>query len=229
MKKQIFVILFTLYTSVTFAQIGYQVSLLNSATGQPRAGETVTVDIKLTNSENATVYTTQQKATSNDFGVLSLSVGDAETFEELDWNKLPLYIEVSIDGVLIAKSQVLSVPVAEYAKKSGFVLTEEFLASKPWVNTEHDIEQGEHYYFITTLTFRVDGTFSIVYSGPYGSSSESGKYLLYNNKRLCVKQKSKVFTANRSFIKQNPRLKQSGTKKPRYHPDCCKYATTLCF
>ena len=85
MKKQIFVILFTLYTSVTFAQIGYQVSLLNSATGQPRAGETVTVDIKLTNSENATVYTTQQKATSNDFGVLSLSVGDAETFEELDW------------------------------------------------------------------------------------------------------------------------------------------------
>ena len=117
---------------VAHAQIGYQVSLLNSATGQPRAGETVTVGVKLTNSENATVYTTQQKATSNDFGVLSLSIGDAETFEELDWNKLPLYIEVSIDGVLIAKSQVLSVPVAEYAKKSGLVLTKEFLTSRSW-------------------------------------------------------------------------------------------------
>lgn len=147
MKRQIFLILFILFTNVTFSQIGYQVSLLNSATGQPRAGETVTVDIKLTNSENATVYTTQQKATSNDFGVLSLSVGDAKTFDELDWNKLPLYIEVSIDGVLIAKSQVLSVPVAEYAKKSGFVLTKEFLASKTWTCDD----DGELY-------FNLDGT-----------------------------------------------------------------------
>ena len=118
------------------AQIGYQVSLLNSATGEPRGGETVSVDIKLTNSENATVYTTRQTATSNDFGVLSLSVGDAKTFDDMNWSKLPLYIEVSIDGVLIAKSQVLSVPVAEYAKKSGFVLTKEFLASKTWIDSD---------------------------------------------------------------------------------------------
>ena len=130
--RKILLFVFLLWTEFIYAQIGYQVSLLNSATGQPRAGETVTVDIKLTNCENATVYTTQQKATSNDFGVLSLSVGDTKTFDELDWNKLPLYIEVSIDDVLIAKSQVLSVPVAEYAKKSGFVLTKEFLASKTW-------------------------------------------------------------------------------------------------
>ena len=132
MKRYNVIMLLLFIANTAFAQIGYQVSLLNSATGQPRAGETVTVDIKLTNCENTTVYTTQQKATSNDFGVLSLSVGDAKTFDELDWNKLPLYIEVSIDGVLIAKSQVLSVPVAEYAKKSGFVLTKELLASKTW-------------------------------------------------------------------------------------------------
>ena len=131
--KYILILLLAVMPSiVAHAQIGYQVSLLNSATGQPRAGETVTVDIKLTNCENATVYTTRQKATSNDFGVLSLSVGDAKTFDELDWNKLPLYIEVTIDGVLIAKSQVLNVPVAEYAKKSGFVLTNELLASRTW-------------------------------------------------------------------------------------------------
>ena len=146
--RKILLFVFLLWTEFIYAQIGYQVSLLNSATGQPRAGETVTVDIKLTNCENATVYTTQQKATSNDFGVLSLSVGDTETFEELDWNKLPLYIEVSIDGVLIAKSQVLSVPVAEYAKKSGFVLTKEFLASKTWTCDDDD---GELY-------FNLDGT-----------------------------------------------------------------------
>ncbi|MBQ7967126.1 MAG: hypothetical protein IJ290_04350 [Bacteroidaceae bacterium] len=158
MRKYNVVILLLFITNTAFAQIGYQVSLLNSATGQPRAGETVTVDVKLINSENATVYTTQQKATSNDFGVLSLSVGDAKTFDELDWNKLPLYIEVSIDGVLIAKSQVLSVPVAEYAKKSGFVLTKEFLASKVW-NTCGDCEEGKLY-------FNMDGT--CAFDGSYG-------------------------------------------------------------
>ena len=165
---------------VAHAQIGYQVSLLNSATGQPRAGETVTVDIKLTNSENATVYTTQQKATSNDFGVLSLSVGDTNTFDELDWNKLPLYIEVSIDGVLIAKSQVLSVPVAEYAKKSGFVLTKEFLASKTWKNV-FDNGGGE------SFEFHKNGAFIYEYNSEVENYHEtlSGTYNLVNNLIFC--------------------------------------------
>ena len=156
----------------TNAQIGYQVSLLNSATGQPRAGETVTVDIKLTNCENATVYTTQQKATSNDFGVLSLSVGDAQTFDELDWNKLPLYIEVSIDGVLIAKSQVLSVPVAEYAKKSGFVLTKELLLSKVWIDPAYN-----EFSVSSTIRFLENGTYE--YKNYY--NSHLGKFYISNN------------------------------------------------
>ncbi len=170
--KYILILLLAVMPSiVAHAQIGYQVSLLNSATGQPRAGETVTVDIKLTNSENATVYTTQQKATSNDFGVLSLSVGDAKTFDELDWNKLPLYIEVSIDDVLIAKSQVLSVPVAEYAKKSGFVLTEKFLASKTWRWTNG--------YSTHVLTFSINGDCSHVITNIEGYSySSTGKFYI---------------------------------------------------
>lgn len=181
MKKYIFIAMLMFLTNTTFGQIGYQVSLLNSATGQPRAGETVTVEIKLTNCENTTVYTTQQKATSNDFGVLSLSVGDAKTFDELDWNKLPLYIEVSIDGVLIAKSQVLSVPVAEYAKKSGFVLTKEFLTSKSWISRKGDCvlnfsmdgaceykerdktDSGEIVWYTSSGNYIVDGSDLIMY------------------------------------------------------------------
>lgn len=175
-KYFLILLLATMPSIAAHAQIGYQVSLLNSATGQPRAGETVTVDIKLTNSENATVYTTQQKATSNDFGVLSLSVGDAKTFDELDWNKLPLYIEVSIDGVLIAKSQVLSVPVAEYAKKSGVVLTKELLISKEWsCSTENDD--------VYTFNYQKDGTLTFTYIYPHDgmSGSKSGSYYINNN------------------------------------------------
>ncbi len=161
------------FANTAFSQIGYQVSLLNSATGQPRAGETVTVDITLTDCENVEVYTTQQKVTSNDFGVLSLSVGDTQTFDELDWNKLPLYIEVSIDGVLIAKSQVLSVPVAEYAKKSGFVLTKELLISKEW-----SCSIGKNVF---VFNYYEDGTYTYTYTFDGMSGSESGSYYINNN------------------------------------------------
>ena len=116
-KSFLLLMLFTLCSAFTaVAQIGYQVALLTTATGQPRAGETVNATVTLTNKESTVIYTGTQKATTNDFGILSLTIGDADTFKNVDWSKLPLYISVSVDGVLIGKSQVLSVPVAETAK-----------------------------------------------------------------------------------------------------------------
>lgn len=111
------------------AQIGYQVALLNTATGEPRTNETVTCEIKLTNSEGAVVYEGTKKATSNDFGVVSLTVGDANTFSNMDWSKLPLYISVSVEGKLIGQTEVLTVPVAEHAKHYG-TLTYENIGEK---------------------------------------------------------------------------------------------------
>ena len=102
------------------AQIGYQVSLLNSATGEPRAGETVNVSITLTNSANATIYSQTQSATTNDFGILSLAIGNANTFNNVDWSKLPFFISAYVEGKLIGRSQILTVPVAEYAKKARY-------------------------------------------------------------------------------------------------------------
>ena len=108
------------------AQIGYQVSLLNTATGEPRAGVTVSAAVTITDSSDKIVYTGTQQATTNDFGVLSLAVGDDATFKNADWSKLPFFISVTVDGTLVGKSQILSVPVAEYAKKTG-ELTKEML------------------------------------------------------------------------------------------------------
>lgn len=110
------IICFYFYPLYAQAQIGYQVSLLNTATGESRANVTVTASVTITDSANKVIYSGTQQATSNDFGVLSLTVGDANTFSNTDWSKLPLYISVTVDGVLIGKSQILSVPVAEVAK-----------------------------------------------------------------------------------------------------------------
>lgn len=99
------------------AQIGYQICLLNTATGEPRANETVNVTVKLTNNKGDIIYTGDQSATTNDFGILSLTIGNKDTFKDVDLSKLPFWIEVSANGVTIGKSQVLSVPVAEVAKR----------------------------------------------------------------------------------------------------------------
>lgn len=99
------------------AQIGYQISLLNTATGEARANETVNVSVSLSNNAGEVFYTETKTATTNDFGVLSLTIGNADTFANVDFSKLPFFIEVSANGVNIGKSQILSVPVAEVAKQ----------------------------------------------------------------------------------------------------------------
>ena len=98
------------------AQIGYQVSLLNTATGEPRANVTVNAQVTITDSQDNTIYTGSQQATTNDFGVLSLAVGDANTFANADTGKMPFFISVSVDGTLIGRSQILFKGVVRVAE-----------------------------------------------------------------------------------------------------------------
>ena len=106
--------------------------MLNQADGTPRANETVKVDVAITNSEGHEICREEKSATTDDFGILSLTIGNSTTFETVDFTKLPFYISATVDGVLIGKSQMLNVPVAEYAKRTG-VLTREFLNGTKWV------------------------------------------------------------------------------------------------
>lgn len=149
------------------AQIGYQICLLNTATGEPRANETVNVTVKLTNNEGDIIYTGEQSATTNDFGVLSLTIGNKDTFKDVDLSKLPFWIEVSANGVMIGKSQVLSVPVAEVAKRVAPALTKEELCSKTWYLWD---EEWSKCYF----NFSNNGAVKLTYYN--GHNSESGTY-----------------------------------------------------
>ncbi len=116
-------------TSPTVAQIGYQVSLLDARTGEPRVNEKTSVVVKITDSKGNVVCDETKSVTSDSFGVLSLTVGNSNTFEKVDWNNLPLSISATVDGILIGSSQILTVPVAEHSKHTG-VLTPEILSGK---------------------------------------------------------------------------------------------------
>ncbi len=156
--KRLFIIATIASALSANAQIGYQVSLLDNATGEPRADETVTVEIAITDSNGKAICSERKSATTNDFGVLSLTVGNSSTFTDADWSALPFFISATVDGTLIGRSQILNVPVAEYAKQTG-VLTKEILKSKTWYQngdkdryytfsddtvTFHEIDDYEH-------------------------------------------------------------------------------------
>lgn len=150
-----------------YGQIGYQVSLLNNATGEPRANERVSVTVKITDSEGKTVCEETKNETTNDFGVVSMNVGNSETFANADWSKLPFFIEASVDGRLLGKSQLLSVPIAEYAKKTG-TLTKELLCSKDWILS------SSNYKYV--LKFKDNNEFVEIYYGSGDYNNERSKY-----------------------------------------------------
>ena len=190
---RIFIIIFFIITILGqgHSQIGYQVTLLNTATGEPRANETVSVALDITDSAGGVIYSGTQTATSNDFGVLSLTVGNASTFDNVDWNKLPFFVSATVDGVLIGRSQILSVPVAEYAKRTG-QLTPEILCSKTWTS----IYAGGAYTETYSLHFETNGF--VVLSckvTPMGDYSESKfrYYITNGNDVFLVNENSSRF------------------------------------
>ena len=156
------------------AQIGYQVSLLDNATGEPRANERVTVTVRITDSDGKTVCDETKNETSNDFGVISMSVGDSDTFANADWSKLPFFIEASVDGRLLGKSQILSVPVAEHAKHTGS-LTKEHLCSKEWC-------KGNRKY-----KFQGNGTYVYIRGSDDSYSIEEGAYSIDGNNIFLIR------------------------------------------
>lgn len=154
MKKFLSLILlaFSLNTS---AQIGYQVAVIDQKTGEPKANTSVSIKIELSDNAGTVFCTTTQEAETNDFGIVSLQVGNSNTFSDLDWSKLPLWVNATVDGVNVGKTQILTVPVAEHANHYG-ILTPQKLAGT-WGSYKtggRTINQ--------TFTFSPSGSFSLI-------------------------------------------------------------------
>lgn len=160
-KKMMFLLLLLLLQFSAKAQIGYQVSLLNTATGEPQANVSVNATATITNSINEVIWTGTKPAISNEFGVISLTVGDKDTFKNVDTSKLPFFIEVQVNGAVIGKSQILTVPVAEIAGTLKSSFTKEDL-----VGTWSGYRPIFMYYFV----FKSDNSCSEIKS-PDGDES----------------------------------------------------------
>lgn len=77
--------LLTLFAPVSmFAQIGYQVALMDQSTGKPRANETVNVTVTISDNAGKTICSETSTQTTNSFGMLALQVGNAKSFDNVD-------------------------------------------------------------------------------------------------------------------------------------------------
>lgn len=176
-----------IFTPSAYGQFGYQVALIDNATGNPRAFETVTVQIQITNVDGKVLYKGTKQETTNDFGILSMSVGDADTFSDVDWSKLPFYISATLDGILIGSTQILTVPVAEHAKHTG-TLTKDLLCSTTWHNEYSEVDMLYEYY-----TFYQNGTVIqkeiYIYDGHSRESTQTYKYCIDGNTIILIGEK----------------------------------------
>ncbi len=154
------------------AQIGYQVAVMDQSTGQPKANKEVSVKVDLMDNTGAIIATTSQSATTNDFGVVSIQIGNSSTFDDMDWSKLPLWVSATVDGVSVGKTQVLTVPVAEHANHYG-LLTPEKLAGT-WTYSNDGTESTYHFSSSGTYTY-------IRYEGDMLDTNESGSYEIDGN------------------------------------------------
>lgn len=165
--------LLTLFAPVSmFAQIGYQVALMDQSTGKPRANETVNVTVTISDNAGKTICSETSTQTTNSFGMLALQVGNAKSFDNVDWDKLPLWVSATVGGVTIGKSQILNVPVAEHAKHWGS-LTPEILASNSWKCWRYSITFSKSGHFTYSYHDEEEEQFSASVSGTYHISGNT--------------------------------------------------------
>ena len=68
--KHVIFLLAILMAFTAKAQIGYQVTVLDTATGEPRANETITATITISDATGGTICSDVRTATTDEFGVL---------------------------------------------------------------------------------------------------------------------------------------------------------------
>ncbi|MBO9700610.1 MAG: collagen-like protein [Sporocytophaga sp.] len=135
MKKYFYLIIIALISlNAAYAQtpnlLSYQAVVRNSTNGLV-ANTTVSVKISIlqTSATGTEVYSESHQVESNSNGLISLAIGGGTvlsgSFAAIDWSKGPYFIQTEIDPTggsnytITSVSQLLSVPYALYAEKSG--------------------------------------------------------------------------------------------------------------
>ncbi len=125
MKRLLLVIITIVVCSGITAQapqgFNYQ-AILRNPDGTVRANETVTLQISIMDEIGALAYLEVHNTQTNEFGLVNLVIGQGTTsgdFSMMNWSAGPYFIDITVDGVNLGSSPLLSVPYALYAESGN--------------------------------------------------------------------------------------------------------------
>jgi hypothetical protein len=205
--KNLYTLLITCLLSLsTFAQspekISYQ-AVIRDAGNNLVVSSTIGMQISiLQGSLNGTaVYVETQTPISNTNGLISIEIGSgvlvSGTFSGIDWSNGPYYVKTETDPAggtnysIIASSQLLSVPYALYAEKSGVWESKPdtiYTMKRVGIGTEHP--EDELHLYSPTQDYQLT-----IESGDAGS----GLILMDNATSNDLNSSTKLYSANKDF------------------------------
>ncbi len=145
--KQLFIFIsfFLILTKSSFAAdgINYQ-AVIRDVDGKILNSVEIGIKVSILNTINSSspVYAETHQVKTNDFGIINIKIGLGEAitgaFDNINWSIGDYFVEIAVDlnksgqYTIIGKTQMMSVPYALYAKKSGELniasLSDEFIA-----------------------------------------------------------------------------------------------------
>jgi hypothetical protein len=144
-------------------------AVLRNARGDIKASSAavIGIDILKGSATGLRVYSETHNVTTDRYGLINLEIGKGTstlgTFSSVDWSTGSYYIKLLVDGIEMGTSQLLSVPYALYAKKSGNEISNfDFTGSAPndilqfngtkWVKFTPDFALNSHTHADATTT-----------------------------------------------------------------------------
>jgi hypothetical protein len=107
----------TLYSQAP-AGFNYQ-AILRDASGAVKSNTDLNIDVAIIkgNISGSNVFNEGHSVSTNDQGLVNLVIGSVNTedFEAINWAEGPYFIRITVDGVELGTSQLMSVPYALYA------------------------------------------------------------------------------------------------------------------
>ena len=98
-------------------------AVVRDASGSPLIDSDVDLQIRILQGDpnGSPVFTELHRPRTNSVGLVNLVVGSVEPggFDLIHWADGPFFMEISVDGLLLGTSQLMSVPYALYAAQSG--------------------------------------------------------------------------------------------------------------
>lgn len=120
-----FIFIFAAFSSVLAQSpqgFTYQ-AVLRDADGEVLSNENVILRLDLLQGEanGPIVFFEIYDVQTNHLGLVNLQVGsqNAEAFNNIDWAQGPYYLQISVNGLPMGTSQLMSVPYALYAEQGG--------------------------------------------------------------------------------------------------------------